>query len=133
MREEKRELYREGTPDNLKKGYTDLIYGGSGVEVDKGVINASGGSGGSGGGGGVNIIELTYDDTQNMLFFDGSLLNFESINILHDTTEVENNYYFVTAITALNVIAITSFESSSEIRRYTYMNDGSGRYTYEID
>lgn len=48
MREEKRELYREGTPDNLKKGYTDLVYGGSGVEVDKGVISASGGSGGGG-------------------------------------------------------------------------------------
>ena len=44
----KRELYREGTPENIKKGYTELVYGGENIEVDKGVI--SGSSGGSGGG-----------------------------------------------------------------------------------
>lgn len=62
MREEKRELYREGTPENLKKGYTDLVYGGSGVEVEKGVISASGGSDDGGSGGGLFLYHSTNVD-----------------------------------------------------------------------
>lgn len=44
-----RELYREGTPENIKRGYTDLVYGGDNVTVDKGVISAEGSGGGGGG------------------------------------------------------------------------------------
>lgn len=44
-----RELYREGTPENIKKGYTDLVYGGDNVSVEKGVISAEGSGGGGGG------------------------------------------------------------------------------------
>ena len=56
----KRELYREGTPENIKKGYTELVYGGENIEVDKGVI--SGQSGGSGGGGELFLITVTEGD-----------------------------------------------------------------------
>lgn len=55
-----RELYREGTPDNIKKGYTDLVYGGENVSVDKGVISAP--QSGGGGGGGTYIVGLIYHE-----------------------------------------------------------------------
>ena len=62
----KRELYREGTPENIKKGYTELVYAGENIEVDKGVI--SGSSGGSGGSGeeGMKVIALEFDEDDNL-------------------------------------------------------------------
>ena len=63
----KRELYREGTPENIKKGYTELVYGGENIEVDKGVI--SGQSGGSGGGG-VLIVNQNWNDDESALVLD---------------------------------------------------------------
>lgn len=62
----KRELYREGTPENIKKGYTELVYGGENIEVDKGVI--SGQSGGSGGG--VMIVNADWNEDETSLVLD---------------------------------------------------------------
>lgn len=108
MREEKRELYREGTPDNLKKGYTDLIYAGSGVEVEKGVISADG-EGGSGGEGGgffifhtTNVNEYTYqlDKTWNEIkdALESNLIPIEFVTPAEDEETPTWIYYYVVMI-----------------------------------
>lgn len=135
-----RELYREGTPENIKKGYTDLVYGGDNVSVEKGVISAEGSGGG--GGGGVFLTKndgARIDDVYTQWFYDLSgqklktadLMSYYGSGVIITIPYESNNILHFLGF--LNQVLDSYIEyvtiSNGQITTQYLTDDGDGNFT----